>query len=71
MQRDDVCSDAAPAKCNADKQRLVEQRSATLYSDASVSRRRCVLRRSLSRRDANLGETMRKEKRITYYGIRT
>jgi len=42
-----------------------------LYSDASASRRRCVPRRSLSRRDANLGETMREEKRIIYYCICT
>ncbi|TGZ51237.1 hypothetical protein DBV15_03126 [Temnothorax longispinosus] len=53
-------------KCNADRQ-LVEQRSVTLRSDASANRPRCVSRRSLSREDANLGETMREEKRITYY----
>lgn len=66
MQQDDVCDDAA-SKCNADRQRLVERCSTTLCSDASASRRRCVSRRSLSRGDANLSETMREEKRITYY----
>ncbi|KYM79191.1 hypothetical protein ALC53_10355 [Atta colombica] len=50
------CCIVAPAKCNTNRQRLVKQRFATLCSDASASRRRCVSWRSLSREDTNLAK---------------
>ncbi|KYQ48668.1 hypothetical protein ALC60_12173 [Trachymyrmex zeteki] len=73
MQRDDVCGDAAPLhRRNATRIGSGWWNNASLLYAAmhQLCRRRCVSRRSLSRGDTNLGETMR-EKRITYYCIRT